>query len=48
MKKTYIVPEMLVMNVEMQNLMAGSQLSKGEDWASGEAASRGASWDDED
>ena len=50
MKKTYIEPATIVLNVQIENVMQmTSQVNKGEDWTSGEAASRGAgAWDDED
>lgn len=49
MKKTYIQPAVTIVNVQIQNLMLeASAMSAGSDWTSGEAASRGGSWDDED
>jgi hypothetical protein len=51
MKKEYIIPKMIVVNVEIQNLMEASQLTAGGTATKGgEVLSRdgGNFWDDDD
>ena len=49
MKKEYIIPQTIVMNVEIQNLLEASNLQFGGSASKdGEVMSRGGSWEDDE
>jgi len=45
MKKTYINPTLVVVNIKTSTTLLAGSLQRGEDWTKGEAAGREASFD---
>ncbi len=49
MKKSYIMPAVIIVNLESENLLAASQMTVGESMRSGSADSRrSSSWEDDE
>ena len=46
MKKIYIEPSIDILKVQVESLMESASIQTGDDWSSGEGASREMDWED--